>query len=70
MNFNYEFINEEFKNDKIWVVILKFSILITLKIMVKFDSNLNLKIFNLSNNKFRPILKFLNEIIICKYNDN
>ena len=27
INFNYEIIDEEFENDKIWVVILKFSIL-------------------------------------------
>ena len=52
MNFNYEIINEEFENDKIWVVILKFSSLTTLKIMVEFDPNPNLKIFNLPNNKF------------------
>ena len=31
MNFNYEIINEEFENDKVWVVILKFSILTTFK---------------------------------------
>ena len=58
MNFNYEIINEEFKNDKVWVVILKFSILTTLKTMVKFDPNLNLKIFDLPNNKFEPIPNF------------
>ena len=52
MDFNYEIINKEFNNDKVWVVILKFSNLTTLKIIVEFDQNLNLKIFNLSNNKF------------------
>ena len=45
MDFNYEIINEEFENDKVWVVILKFSTLTTLKIMVEFDSNPNLKSF-------------------------
>ena len=58
MDFNYEIINEEFENYKIWVVILKFSTLTILKTMVKFDSNSNLKIFNLSNNKFKPISNF------------
>ena len=58
MNFNYEIINEEFENDKIWIVILKFSTLTILKIMVKFDLNLNLKIFDLSNKKFEPIPNF------------
>ena len=60
LNFNYEITNEEFENDKIWVVILKLSTLITLKTMVKFDSNPNLKIIDLSNNKF----KFSNKIIL------
>ena len=58
IDFNYETINEEFENDKILVVILKFSILIPLNTMVEFNLNLNLKIFNLSNNKFKPILNF------------
>ena len=44
MNFNYEIINEEFENEKIWVVILKFSTLTTLKTMIKFNLNPNLKI--------------------------
>ena len=55
MNFPYEIINEEFKNDKIWVVIFKFSILTTLKTMMEFDSNPNLKIFDFPNNRFKPI---------------
>ena len=58
MNFNYEIINKEFENDKIWVVILKFSTLITLKTMGEFDPNLNLKIFDLLNNKFELIPNF------------
>ena len=55
MNFSYKIINEEFGNDKIREVILKFSTLITLKTIVKFDSNSNLKILNLPNNKFESI---------------
>ena len=51
MDFNYEIINEEFENDKIWIVILKFLILTTLKTMMEFNPNSNLKIFNLPNNK-------------------
>ena len=58
MNFNYEIINEEFENDKVWVVIFKSSILTTLKVMMEFDSNLNLKIFDLPNNRFEPIPNF------------
>ena len=58
MNFNYEIINEEFENNKVWVVIFKSSILTTLKIMMKFDSNLNLKIFDLPNNRFVQISNF------------
>ena len=58
MDFNYEIINEVFENDKIWVVIFKFSTLTILKIMVEFNSNPNLKIFNLPNNKFTPISNF------------
>ena len=46
------------ENDKVWVVILKFSISTTLKTTMKFDPNLNLKIFNLPNNKFKSILNF------------
>ena len=42
MNFNYKIINEEFENDEVWVIILKFLILTTLKTMVKFDPNPNL----------------------------
>ena len=42
---DYEIIYEEFENDKVWIVILKFSILTTLKIMMEFDPNPNLKIF-------------------------
>ena len=45
MDFNYEIINEEFENDKVWVVILKSSTLTTLKIMVEFDPNPNLNFF-------------------------
>ena len=58
MDFNYEIINKEFENDKVWVVILKFSTLATLKTTVKFDPNSILKIFDLSINKFEPILNF------------
>ena len=39
MNFNYEIINKEFENDNVWVVILKFSTLTTLKTMVEFHPN-------------------------------
>ena len=58
MNFNYEIINEEFENDKVWVVIFKSSILTTLKTMMEFDSNSNLKIFDLPNNRFESIPNF------------
>ena len=58
MDFNYKITNEEFENDKVWVVIFKFSTLTTLKIIVEFDPNTNLKIFNLLNNKFKSILNF------------
>ena len=58
MVFNYEIINENFENDKVWVVILKFSTLTILKIMVECDPNPNLKIFDLPNNKFELILNF------------
>ena len=58
MDFNYEITNEEFENDKVWVVIFKFSTLTTLKTIVKFDPSTNLKIFNLPNNKFKPIPNF------------
>ena len=58
MNFNYQIINEEFENDKVWIVILKFLTLTTLKIMMELDSNPNLKIIDLSNNKFEPISNF------------
>ena len=58
MDFNNEIVNEEFENDKVWVVILKLSTLTTLKTIVKFNSNPNLKIFDLPNKKFEPILNF------------
>ena len=58
MDFNYEIINEKFENDKVWVVILKSSTLTTLKTMVEFGPNSNLKIFYLPNNKFESILNF------------
>ena len=58
MDFNYEIINEEFENDKIWVVILKLSTLATSKTMVKFDPDPKLKIFDLPNNKFESIPNF------------
>ena len=58
MNSNFEIIDEEFENDKVWVVIFKSSILTTLKTMMEFDSNPNLKIFNLPNNRFKPIPNF------------
>ena len=50
MDFNYEIINEQFENNKVWVVILK--------VMVEFDPNPNLKIFDLTNNKFDSIPNF------------
>ena len=34
MDFNYEIINKEFENDKVWVIILKSSTLTTLKTIV------------------------------------
>ena len=49
MDFNYEIINEKFENDNVWIVILKFSTLTTLKAMVKLD---------LSNYKFESIQNF------------
>ena len=58
MDFNYKMINKEFENDKVRVVIIKFSTLITLKAMVEFDLNPNLKFFDLPSNKFKPILNF------------
>ena len=58
MDFNYEIINEEFENDKVWVVILKSSTLTTLKTMVEFDPNPNLNFFDLPNNRFKPISNF------------
>ena len=58
MNFNNEIINEKFENDEIWLVILKFSTLTTLKITVEFDRNPNLKIFDLPNKKFESISNF------------
>ena len=48
-------INEEFENDKIWIVSFN---LTTLKTMVKFNSSPNLKIFNFPNNKFESISNF------------
>ena len=35
MDFNYELINEEFENDKMWKVILKFSTLSTLQTILE-----------------------------------
>ena len=58
MDFNYEIINEEFENDKVWVIIFKFSTITTLKTMMEFDPNPNLKIFDLPNNIFEPISIF------------
>ena len=55
MDLNYEITNKEFENDMVWIVILKLSTLTTFKTIVKFDLNLNLKIFDLPNNKFEPI---------------
>ena len=46
MDSNYEIINEKFENDKVWVFICKFLTLTTLKTMVEFDSNSNLKRFD------------------------
>ena len=62
MDFNYEIKNKEFENDKVWVIILKLLTIITLKTMVEFNPNLNLKIFDLPNKKFEP-----NEIIVFKH---
>ena len=56
IDFNYKIINDEFENDKVWIVILNFSTLTTSKTMVEFDSNPYLKIFDFSNNKFELIL--------------
>ena len=56
INFNYEIINEEFENDKIWKVIHKFSILCTSKIIVKLIQIQIWKFFCLSNNKFKSDL--------------
>ena len=64
MDLNFKIINEEFENEKVLVVILKFSILTTLKTMVKFDPNPNLKIFYFPNKKFESIP---NEIIFPKH---
>ena len=58
MDFNYEIINEGFENDKVWIVILKFSTLTTLKTMVEFDINLNLKIFDCQTINLKLILNF------------
>ena len=58
MNFNYKIINEEFENDKVWIVILKFLTETILKTMMELDSNPKLKIIDLSNYKFEPILNF------------
>ena len=58
MTFNYEIINEKFENDKVQVVIFKFSTLTTLETMVEFDSNPKLKIFYLPNYKFKSISNF------------
>ena len=58
MDFNQEIINEEFENNKVWIVIVKFSNLTTLKIIVEFNLNSDLKIFNLSNNKLELISNF------------
>ena len=59
VDFNYEIINEEFENDKVWVVILKFSTLTTQKTIAEFHPNPNLKNFDLpNNNKFEPIINF------------
>ena len=58
MDFNYEIINKEFVNDKVWVVILKSSTLTTLKTMLEFYPNSNLKIIDLPNNKFESTLNF------------
>ena len=63
MDFNYEFINEEFENDKVWVVILKFWTLTTLKTMVEFDTNPDLKFLIYQTANF----KFSNEIIVPKH---
>ena len=58
MDFNYEIINEEFKNKKVCVVIIKFSTITTFKAIVEFDLYPNWKFLNLSNNKFEPISIF------------
>ena len=54
IDFNiYEIINDE--NNKVWVVILKF---FNFKNNGGINPNLNLKIFNLPNKKFKQILNF------------
>ena len=58
MDYNYKIINEEFENNKVWIVIFKSLILATLKTKVKFDLNLNLKIFDLPNIRFWLFLNF------------
>ena len=58
MDFNCEIVNEKFENDKVWIVILKFSTLTTSKTMVEFDPNSNLKFFDLPNNKFELLSNF------------
>ena len=55
--------NLRMTNDKVWVVIFKFSTLTTFKTMVEFDPNPNLKIFYLSNKKFESISSF--QMIHC-----
>ena len=55
---NYEIINEEFESDKVWIVIFKFLTLTILKTMMELNSNPNLKIIDLPNNKFEQILNF------------
>ena len=46
MDFNYKIINENFENDKVWIVIFKSSTLTTLKTMVEFNSNSNMTLRN------------------------
>ena len=62
MDFNYEIINEKFENEKVWIVIFKFSTLTTLKTMVNLIQIQIYKIFNLLNNKFKPISNFQMEL--------
>ena len=59
MDYNYKIINNVFGNDKVLVVILKFSTLTTLKAMVEFDPNQNIKTLRDWNEKITVPICFL-----------